>query len=112
MLFLAGKHSYVICRKIAEAARDAGFDGINYPSYFSMLPTGLLPFETQYGLSNRLIARHFKHDHLAEYETAKMVPNLALFGRPIKDGVVEVRGLNRLALRQVAYNGNFGPISP
>ncbi len=55
MLFLAGRHSYDIIRDIAKAACSAGFDGLNYPSYFSMLRTGSIPFETQYGLSNRLL---------------------------------------------------------
>jgi len=34
MLFLASKHSYEIARQLAERARDEGFDGLIYPSYF------------------------------------------------------------------------------
>ena len=40
MLFLAGLHSYDICREIAQAAHAAGYDGLIYPSYFSLLRTG------------------------------------------------------------------------
>jgi hypothetical protein len=40
MLFLAGEHSYEIARDIAWAANANGFDGIIYPSYFSLLRTG------------------------------------------------------------------------
>ena len=39
MLFLAGEHSYTIVREIALAAQNVGFDGIIYPSYFSLLRT-------------------------------------------------------------------------
>jgi hypothetical protein len=53
MLFLAQPHSYEICRSIGMAARDAGFDGAIYPSYFSMVRTGTRPFQTAYGLSVR-----------------------------------------------------------
>jgi len=36
MLFLAGKHSYGISREIALAGHVAGYDGLVYPSYFSL----------------------------------------------------------------------------
>ena len=49
MLFLAGEHSYPITRVLSLAARSAGFDGLVYPSYFSMLRNGVKPFETTYG---------------------------------------------------------------
>ena len=55
MLFLARSHSYEISREIAMAARDSGFDGIIYPSFFSLVRTGGYPFETFYGLSMRPI---------------------------------------------------------
>ena len=51
MLFLAKSHSYEIYRSIASAARDADFDGVIYPSFFSLIRTGGHPFETAYGLS-------------------------------------------------------------
>ena len=53
MLFLAGKHSYNITRSIAAATHDAGFDGLVYPSYFSLLRIGVMPFQTTYGISHR-----------------------------------------------------------
>ena len=55
MLFLAGKHSYKLTRDIAQAARVAEFDGLVYPSYFSLLRIGERPFETVYGISHRRI---------------------------------------------------------
>jgi hypothetical protein len=48
MVFLAGPHSYEIARIIACASRDALYDGVIYPSYFSLLRTGGMPFETAY----------------------------------------------------------------
>jgi len=110
MLFLAGKYSYDIIRDIARAACSAGFDGLNYPSYFSMLRTGSIPFETQYGISNRFIAAFSNNHNIAAYEAEKIIPNLALFGRPIENGDVEVRCINRIALRRVAYDAVFGPV--
>jgi len=53
MLFLAGGHSYEIARDIASMARSGGFDGIIYPSYFGLLRTGAMPFETVFGISHR-----------------------------------------------------------
>lgn len=37
MLFLAGEHSYAVTQEISGAVQRAGFDGMAYPSYFSML---------------------------------------------------------------------------
>lgn len=104
MLFLAGKHSYDIARDLAKAAHAAGFDGLVYPSYFSMLRTGHMPFETAYGLSLRRFPSRRK------YEQAKVVQNLAAFGRPIQDGRVEVRCIDRLMLNHVEYSFHFGPV--
>jgi hypothetical protein len=104
MLFLAAKHSYDIARDLAVAAHAAGFDGLVYPSYFSMLRTGGMPFETVFGISHRMIST------LADYEKSKIVPNLAIFGRPIRDGIVEVRCINRVVLTRVEYNFHFGPV--
>jgi hypothetical protein len=104
MLFLAGKHSYDIAREIAVSAHAAGFDGLIYPSYFSMLRTGGMPFETVTGISHRRIPT------LADYERSKIVPNLAIFGRPIRDGIVEVKCINKLVLTRVEYDFHFGPV--
>lgn len=106
MLFLAKSHSYEISRDIARAVRDASFDGVIFPSYFSLLRTGGHPFETAYGLSLRRF-----HPQAAEYAKTYMIPNLALFGRPIKQGNVAVKCINRMVLTQIGYMGHFGPVS-
>ena len=103
MLFLAGHHSYQLTRAIAEAARMAGFDGLVYPSYFSLLRLGQMPFPTVYGISHRRI------EQFHEYEQAKTIPNLALFGRPVAAGSVAVKCIDRLVLSKVAYEYHFGP---
>lgn len=104
MLFLAGDHSYEITRKIALAAYDAGYDGFVYPSYFSLLQTGHMPFETTYGISHRRFPTQ------SEREKSKIIPNLALFGRPIEQGQVEVKCINKLILNRVEYDVHFGPV--
>jgi hypothetical protein len=106
MLFLAGDHSYPVTRALARKALAAGYDGIVYPSYFSLLRLGLRPFETIFGLSQRRIPEYF------EYEASKAIPNVALFRRPIADGKLRVECINRLVLNQVAYKFLFGPVSP
>jgi hypothetical protein len=104
MLFLAGKHSYEITREIARAAQVAGYDGLVYPSYFTLLRTGGMPFETTLGMSLRRISI------AADFEKSKIIGNLALFGRPIEQGSVSVRCINRLILSRVAYGFLFGPV--
>lgn len=64
MLFLARSHSYEISRAIALAAKETGFDGIIYPSFFSLIRTGGHPFETTYGMSLR--RRHPEGEKYAE----------------------------------------------
>lgn len=103
MLFLAAKHSYKITRSIAAMARNGGFDGLVYPSYFSLLRIGVMPFQTVYGISHRRIPQ-YKED-----EQAKVIPNLAIFGRPIEQGNVAVESINKLILSRVAYDFHFGP---
>lgn len=104
MLFLAGSYSYEISRELAYAAHTQNFDGVVYPSHFSLMRTGGMPFETVHGLSTRLLKV------LDEYEKAKTIGNLGLFGRPISEGKVSVISLNRLILTQVEYHFLFGPI--
>lgn len=48
MLFLAGRHSYEISRQIASAAHQCG--SLVYSSYFTLLRTGVTPFETTFGI--------------------------------------------------------------
>lgn len=104
MLFLAGSISYDICRAIAVRAKEVGFDGVIYPSFFSMLRTGSRPFETSYGISLRRMSA------LHEYERAKIVGNLGLFGYPLAEKKIELISLNRLRLRKASYVYSFGPI--
>jgi hypothetical protein len=104
MLFLAGSHSYDISRAISLSARGAGFDGLIYPSYFSMLRTGAMPFETMMGISHRRVRR------LVEREKSKTIRNLAIFGRPIEENRLHVECINRLILSRVVYGVHFGPV--
>jgi hypothetical protein len=110
MLFLAGKHSYEITRALAKSAKAAGFDGFIYPSFFSFLRTGHQPFETVLGMSYRFIASVPDYADVATYERSKTIANLALFGRPIADGRVAVRHINRTMLNRVEYSFHFGPV--
>ena len=104
MLFLAGEHSYPITRSLSRAARSAGFDGLMYPSYFSMLRNGVKPFETTYGISHRTIPQYKK------FEESKIAANFAIFGRPIQEGLLEVSWINRVILSAVIYSVHFGPV--
>ncbi|MDA9509432.1 hypothetical protein XI09_33310 [Bradyrhizobium sp. CCBAU 11386] len=104
MLFLAGKHSYQIAREVALAAQRVGFDGVLYPSYFSMLRSGGIPFETLTGISHRRIPK------FSDREKAKIVPNIAIFGRPLSEEKVEIKSINRLILARVEYDVRFGPV--
>lgn len=104
MLFLAGKHAYRLTRAISERALEEGFDGIIYPSYFSLLRLGVMPFQTTYGMSHR------RFPTLREHEQAKSIPNLALFGRPVSAGSVAVTCVDRLVINQVSYGFHFGPV--
>ncbi len=104
MVFLADKHSYKITRTIATAARSAGFDGLVYPSYFSLLRLGTMPFQTVYGISHRRIPEYQK------YEQAKAMQNLAIFGRPIDQGNIAVECINKLIIHRVEYGFHFGPV--
>lgn len=105
MLFLAKSHSYEISRDIAKAAQVAGFDGVVYPSFFSLIRAGGHPFETSYGLSLRRY-----HPEREKYANAFTVKNFALFGHPLQSGLVKVKSINRLIITQVGYQGHFGPI--
>ena len=104
LLFLAGAHSYEISRDIAIAAKAEGLDGFVYPSYYSTLRTGRLPVETVYGVSLRKLKGQESHAR------SQTIPNLALFGRPVKNGDVSVECVNRFILTKVLYDGEFGPL--
>lgn len=106
MIFLASSHAYPITRAIARAAHEAGFDGIIFPSYFSLIRTGGAFLETVYGLPARMMQGSDAR------EAAKTVPNFALFGHPVAEGKVSVVCINRLYVRQASYDLGFGPVSP
>jgi RES domain len=102
-LFLAGKHSYPICRQIARKVKEHGYDGIIYPSYFSYVRTGAIPFDTVYGISIRRIPQ------LKDYAQSQSIPNVILFGRPVKEGKVIVDCINKVIINRVGYDLTFGP---
>ena len=104
MLFMAGSHAYKITNEIAEAAIKKGFDGIVYPSYFSLLRIGEMPYQTALGISHRRISE------LSNFERAKSIPNYVLFGRPIELGSVIVLSINKLVISKVEYEYHFGPV--
>lgn len=103
MLFLAAPHSYAACRAVAAAAKAAGYKGVIYPSYFSLVRTGARPFDTAYGLSVRMFPSY--RDHARRLS----IPNVALFGSPVREELVDVDGINRLVMRRIFYDVHFGP---
>lgn len=103
-LFLAGKHSYEVCREICKATEKAGYDGLIFPSYFSFIAAGNIPFETVLGISIRKIPS------MKDYAKSQLIPNLALFGRPIIDEEIAVETINKVILTKVTYNAIFGPV--
>jgi hypothetical protein len=38
------------------------------------------------------------------------IPNIALLGRPIEDGMVRLNCINRLVIIKVDYDMQFGPV--
>jgi hypothetical protein len=103
MLFLAGKHSYEISKELSLVIKENGFDGIIYPSFFSLVRTGKVPFPTVYGISTRRIPQY------KEIEKSSTIQNIALFGRPVEEKKVEVVNINRLGLNRIIYEYQFGP---
>jgi hypothetical protein len=80
MLFFAAEHSYEISRDIAIAAHKAGFDGMIYPSYYSQVRSGEMPFETAYGISVR---------RFPSAKKSGIFENVDIFGRPISEDLPE-----------------------
>lgn len=104
MLFSAGEHSYKITREIAFSAYQAGFDGLIFPSYFSFIRKGIMPFNSVYGTSIRKLPTFKNHAR------SRITPNIALFGRPIEEKIIAVKCINRLVLNKVKYDVLFGPV--
>ena len=69
-----------------------------------MLRNGVKPFETTYGISNRLIPQY------KEFEKSKISSNFGIFGRPIEEGLLEASCINRAVLSTVIYSVHFGPV--
>lgn len=103
MLFLASKHSYEISKELSLYVNEKGFDGIIYPSFFSLVRTGKMPFQTVYGISTRKIPQY------KEFEKSTTIRNLALFGSPVKDKKIDVKNINKLGLNRIIYDYQFGP---
>lgn len=105
LLFGATSHSYEICQELAKEARVKGFDGIIYPSYYTELQSGVEKFGgTSFGLPHRWLPQ-FKS--LLQRQT---YPNVAIFGRPISEGKIQVKCINRIYLNRVEYDYGFGPV--
>jgi hypothetical protein len=104
MLFFAGECSYKITREIAFNAYKAGFDGLIYPSYFSLFRTGAMPFDSVYGISVRKFPSYKNH------AKSQIIQDMALFGRPIEKKIIAVKCINRLVLNKVKYDIRFGPV--
>lgn len=102
-LFLAGEHAYPICKDLAKKIFEKGYDGILYPSYFSHVRNGSIPFDTEYGISIRKISK------LQEYSNSQIISNLALFGRPLAEKKVKIDCINRVVINRVGYETSFGP---
>jgi len=103
MLFLAGKHSYPITQDLALDAKEYGFDGIIYPSYFTCLRTGSEPVATVSGLSVR------RFPQMKDILNKNVIRNIAFFGHPIKEDKLFIKGINRLILTHAKYQYNIGP---
>lgn len=103
MLFLAGKHSYEISKELSLTVKEKGFDGLVYPSFFSLVRTGKVPFPTVYGISTRRIPQY------KEIEKSSTIQNIALLDRPVNDSKVDVININKLGLNRVIYDYQFGP---
>jgi hypothetical protein len=59
-----------------------------------------MPLETAYGISVRRIPGAKK---------SGIFENVGIFGRPVKEGRIEVSCINRLMLHKVWYDFHFGP---
>ena len=67
---------------LALRCHERGLDGIKYPSFFSDVRLGRERF-----------------------------PNIALFGHPIHDGIVQLQSLNNIRLDTVRYDFTYGPVT-
>lgn len=104
MLFGASSHAYEICQDIALEALRRGFDGIIYPSYFTGLNSGFDRLGTCYELPIRSLPQ------FRGMLQRQIYPNIAIFGRPITEGKIKVKCINKIHLNRVEYDYGFGPV--
>lgn len=103
-LFKAGKYSYKITQELALAAKECGFDGIVFPSYFSSIRTGAPAFQTYMGMPLRYIPE------LREQMKNQLSQNIAIFGRPLSEQALNVVALTRVHLERAEYTLRYAPI--
>ena len=48
-------------------------------------------------------------EQLQDHEQSKTIPNLAIFGRPVSSGAVDVHCIDRIIISRVGYEYHFGP---
>ena len=94
-LFEEASDSYQISRKIALEARNKGFDGVIYPSFYSNLHNGEQSSEPQGPTSKFWVYK-----------------NIGIFGKPIQDKRLLITCINRMHLQEVDYTFYFGPADP
>jgi hypothetical protein len=96
MIHSAGSYSYEITKSIAKSVKKSGFDGIIYPSFFSSVRTGS---------SGDFVSKFKESSENISY----IIPNIALFGFPVKEEKIIVQNINKLILDKVEYTISFGP---
>ena len=95
-IFEEARGSYQISRKIALEARNKGFDGVIYPSFYSNLHSGKRSSESHKGPTSKFWV--FK--------------NIGIFGKPIQDELLMITCINRMLLQEVDYTFYFSPARP
>ena len=105
-LFMASSHSYPICRVLSKSAFDGGFDGIIYPSSFSYIKMGSIPYDTDYTAE----IKEIKGNKLNQDTRYNVIPNVAIFGHPIQESKMRVNCINRVLLNKIKYDVSFGPV--
>jgi len=104
MLFFTGKNTYEITREIALIVNQAGFDGLVYPSFFSLFRSKANHLDSMCGKSVPSISLFKAHTK------SQIIQNVALFGRPIKEKIIAVKCINQVLLNKIIYDVLFGPI--
>ncbi|MBI2416437.1 MAG: RES family NAD+ phosphorylase [Ignavibacteriales bacterium] len=102
-LFLAQKNSYRISRRIAKMAADIGYGGIIYPSYFSLVKAGSETYQPY-------LEKSLKQITSLEKDNNRLMPNIAIFGCPIKSNKLFVDSINRIMMNKIMYDLTFGPV--